>query len=136
MIRVYRRKGRLDMRKYKIIVAGSRDFGDYELLKKELIQIITTKSVTENIEHFEIVSGTARGADTLGEKFAKEFGYFVKRFPADWNKLGKRAGYVRNAQMRDYADACICFWDGESKGTKHMIDLAIEKNLEVFVVQY
>ena len=84
----------------------------------------------------EIVSGTANGADKLGEKFAKENGYPIKQFPADWDKNGKGAGYIRNAQMAEYADALIVFWDGKSKGTKHMIDLAKRANLKLKISYY
>ena len=61
--------------------------------------------------------------------------YPIKRFPADWENLGRGAGYVRNVQMAFYADALIAFWDGESRGTKHMIDIAKEKGLMVRVIQ-
>jgi len=84
----------------------------------------------------EIVSGTARGADSLGAKYAKERGYTVKEFAPQWDKFGKSAGYKRNAEMADYADALIAFWDGESKGTNHMINLAKEKNIKIKVVNY
>jgi len=80
-------------------------------------------------EEIEIVSGTARGADEMGERFAKEKGYALKQFPADWDTFGKSAGYRRNSQMADYADACVVFWDGKSRGTKHMIDLAEKTGL-------
>ncbi len=114
----------------KIIIAGSRDFNNYELLK-EKIDFLTSK-ISENIE---IVSGNARGADALGEKYAKENNHDLKLFPADWS-IGKSAGYIRNKQMADYADALIAFWDGESKGTKMMIELAKQMNLKVKVVKY
>lgn len=71
----------------------------------------------------------------LGENYAKERGYGIKRFPADWS-LGKKAGPIRNAQMADYATHCICFWDNKSRGTKSMIDLAKRKNLNLRVVSY
>jgi len=112
----------------KLIVAGSREFNDYDLLKK---------SIQENFQRYEveeIVSGTARGADTLGEQFAKEYSIPVKQFPANWDLYGKSAGYRRNAEMANYADALIAFWNGESKGTMHMINLAKEKNLKVVII--
>lgn len=114
----------------KIIIAGSRDFNDYELLKEKMDSLIKIKEKTE------IVSGTARGADLLGEKYAKENSIQIKRFPADWNRFGKSAGYKRNEEMAKYADACVCFWDGKSRGTKHMIDLAERNNLKVIVIRY
>lgn len=124
----------------RIVIAGSRDFNDYELLKREVLNIV--KYDNRPKDYVKVISGGARGADTLGERFAKEFGLEVKRFIPDWDGLGKRAGYVRNAEMakysvEDYNDGMlIAFWDGKSKGTKHMIDLANKHGLEVHVVNY
>lgn len=95
-----------------------------------------------NKSNVTIVSGTANGADKLGERFAREFSLNLKRFPANWDKYGKSAGYKRNAQMAKYASdslskkVLIAFWDGKSSGTKHMINLAKERNLEVHIVRY
>jgi hypothetical protein len=111
----------------KIIIAGSRGFTDYQLLRSTLIPFI-------NAGIFEVVSGCAKGADELGEQFAAEFSLVVKKFPANWDKYGKAAGYKRNEEMAIYADALVAFWDGQSKGTKHMIDLALKHGLMVKVV--
>ena len=89
-----------------------------------------------NRKDIEIVSGTAMGADRLGERYAKENGYKLKRFPAEWDKYGKSAGYRRNAEMAKYADACVVFWDGVSRGTKHMIDLANREGLVLKIVRF
>ena len=89
-----------------------------------------------NQKEVEIVSGTAAGADTLGERYAQEKGYEVKKFPAQWDLYGKSAGYKRNQQMAEYADGLIAFWDGKSKGTKHMIDIANKMGLKVRVIRY
>lgn len=113
----------------KLVIAGGRNFVDYELLKR-------TVKRNYDLEDLEIVSGAARGADKLGERFAEENGIPVKRFPADWNGKGKAAGYIRNAEMAEYADALLAFWDGESKGTNHMINLAKKNSLRVSVVNY
>ena len=113
-----------------IIVAGSRTFNDYDLLKEKLDELIKGRPDTE------IVSGTAKGADLLGEKYAKERNFSIKRFPADWDKNGKSAGYIRNEEMAKYANACVCFWDGKSKGTQHMINLAKKYNLKIIVIKY
>ena len=121
----------------KVIIAGSREFDNYDLLAKKVDFFLQNKiNKTKLYSNIEIVSGTAKGADTLGEKYAKERGFALKQFPADWELYGKRAGYVRNKQMRDYADICIVFWDGKSRGSKHMIDLAKETNMPVRVVLY
>jgi hypothetical protein len=114
----------------KIIVAGGRDFNDYELLKENLNEIVGDNS------NIEIVSGMARGTDLLGIKYANELGYPVKEFPAQWDKYGKSAGYRRNEEMAKYSDTCVCFWDRKSKGTKHMIDLSNKYNLKTFVINY
>ena len=73
------------------------------------------------------------GADALGERYARDRGYALKVFPAEWKKWGRAAGPIRNAQMADYADALIAFWDGESSGTRDMIRKAEEKGLKVYV---
>ncbi len=116
----------------KVIIAGSRGFSDYNRMKKEL-DVLFSKT-DKNI--IEIVSGTAGGADKLGEKYANENGIKLMKMPADWNGLGKKAGYVRNEDMAKYADACVVFWDGESKGSKHMIDLAKKHELKLRVISY
>lgn len=127
----------------RIIIAGGREFNDYDLLKSETIKCI--KQLKQ--EGFEvsaititIVCGKARGADTLGENFGKEYGLNIKYFIPDWDGLGKSAGYRRNADMALYAKedngVLISFWDKVSKGTKHMIDLANKHGLRVFVVNY
>lgn len=111
--------------KHKLLIAGSRDFNDYELLKKSI--------KPENIEC--IISGCARGADTLAIVYANELGIPVEKYPADWNKYGKSAGYIRNKVMVDRATAVICFWDGKSRGTQHTINLtkAANKPLKVII---
>ena len=128
------------MKELRVIIAGSRDFNDYKLLKKSAIEIITKKTMLPDLTR--IISGGARGADTLGEQFANEMGLEISRFIPDWDGLGKRAGYVRNAEMAKFAveddndGMLIAFWDGQSRGTKHMIDLAKRYGLEVHVVSF
>lgn len=118
---------------FKVIVAGGRDFADYDLLKSKLDNLLV------NRDPVEIVSGTARGADKLGEFYARTSKLDLALFPADWKPNGvfdKSAGYKRNAQMADYADALVAFWDGKSRGTMHMINLAKSAGLQVRVVNY
>lgn len=117
----------------KIIVAGSRSFNNYPLLDYTLDKFVQK---LKPIDSIEIVSGGARGADRFGEKYAKEHGYALKVFPAHWDLYGKRAGYLRNAEMADYADCLVAFWDSQSPGTKHMINLAIQKGLKVCCVNF
>ena len=121
----------------RIIIAGSRTFSDYEYLKKETEEIIKENMGLFPQEIF-IISGTASGADTLGEKFCKENSYNLVRFPAEWETLGKKAGYVRNKEMAKYANKdtvsiLIAFWDGKSRGTKHMINIARKEKLKIYI---
>lgn len=121
-------------KEFNVIIAGGRDFADYELLKQKVDYYLSNK-IKEGYKII-IISGTAYGADKLGEKYAKEKGYKIKRFPADWNKLGKSAGYIRNKEMAENADALIAFWDSKSRGTAHMINIAKDKKLLSRVVNY
>jgi hypothetical protein len=111
----------------KVIIAGSRTITHYnDNFKKELKNrpfLIT-----------EVVSGTAKGVDTLGEMFAYEIEVPVKQFKPDWNTHGKKAGHLRNAEMAKYADALIAVWDGESKGTKNMIETMFKERKPVYVI--
>lgn len=116
---------------FRVIIAGGRDFNDYELLERSMDKLLV--NITEDIA---VVCGMARGADTLGEVYAKSRWYEVHYFPADWNQFGKSAGYRRNEQMAQNADALAAFWNGESRGTKHMIDLAKRYNLKVRIIRY
>lgn len=95
-----------------------------------------------NHESIEIISGGAKGADTLAIKFAKEYNLNYKIMNADWDKYGKRAGILRNNEMLTYAISnpnniaiLISFWNGTSKGTKHMIDISNDKGIIVKVMK-
>lgn len=100
----------------KTIIAGSRGFRDYELLLKVVGAV--------NWPITEVVSGGARGADSLGERWALANNISIVQFIPNWNTLGRSAGHIRNAEMSNYADACIVFWDGISAGSRGMINLA------------
>lgn len=117
---------------FRVIIAGTRTFSDYELLESHVRYMLSRRSKRE----VEIVSGGAAGADALGERFARENGYRLRVFPADWEKYGRRAGILRNQQMVDYADALIAFHDGKSRGTAHVIAAAKEAGLRVSVKLY
>lgn len=112
----------------KTIIAGSRGFADYKYMYEQL------DNCPWNIT--EVVSGTAKGADQRGERWAGHKNIPVTKFPAKWDEYGKGAGYVRNLEMAEYADALIAFWDGESRGTNHMIEIAVDLGLYVKVVKY
>ena len=117
---------------FKVIIAGGRNFNNYQILKEKCIFYLKDRIKDEIC----IVSGCANGADKLGEKFAEEFRIDVELYPAQWNTLGKRAGYIRNEEMANNANALIAFWDGESNGTRHMIETAKKKGLLVRVILY
>ena len=121
------------MENFKVIIAGSRGFSNYKLLREKCNEYLREKRKNYNII---IISGGARGADTLGEKYAQDEGFSLEVFPANWNKFGKSAGFRRNEQMAEVADALIAFWDGKSHGTKHMIEIMENKNLLVKIVNY
>lgn len=114
--------------KVKLIVAGGRDFQNYPLMCKELDKI------KETIEC--VVSGDAKGADTYGCIYARDNDIPIRHFPADWQKYGTAAGYVRNKQMGDYADELIAFWDGSSPGTNDMINYMKKLGKKVTVIEY
>jgi hypothetical protein len=127
----------------KIIVAGSRDIlpgrRDYTSQQWMKIYARTKKYVFDTIDELidddelivsEIVSGTAHGVDRLGEAWANAHSINIKRFPADWDTYGRRAGFIRNAEMADYADGLILIWDGKSHGSKMMLNLALDRDLD------
>lgn len=110
----------------KVIIAGSRTITDEKVLFKALREC--------EFEITEVVSGGARGADKLGENHAACLGIELKIFPANWDEHGKKAGYLRNKEMGEYADALIALWDGQSKGTKHMIDIMNKLNKPTTII--
>lgn len=115
----------------KVIIAGGRDFNDYNYLRDSVNVFLLSK-----LRGLEIVCGMANGADMLGAQWAVLHAVDVKEFPADWNTHGKAAGPIRNKEMAEYADTLIAFWDGKSKGTKNMIDNALKYGLETHVYMY
>ncbi len=115
----------------KLIIAGSRGYHDEDDFYRRMADILAkNKWMTEVTE---VVSGTARGADTLGEEWAALFRIPVTRMPADWDRYGRSAGFIRNGHMAIYADALVAFWNGVSPGTRSMIDLAKGRGLIVHI---
>ncbi len=110
----------------KLIIAGSRDITDYDILLEALDRSGYGRRITE------VISGGARGVDSLGERFADEYGIQNTQYLPLWEKYGKSAGYKRNILMAENADALLAIWDGKSKGTKHMIDIATGMGLKVY----
>lgn len=114
----------------RVIIAGSRHFVPLNKHLKLLDHYL------QNIEDPIIISGCAKGADSFGEMYAERRQLKVEKYPADWNKYGKRAGYIRNKQMGDVSDFAIIFWDGLSKGSKMMIDIMKELNKPYRVIMF
>lgn len=105
----------------RIVVAGCRNYENYREAKA-YIDFCISEIRKNNTLIF--VSGGCKGADMLGERYAKENGFEIERYKADWEKHGKSAGPKRNMQMAEIGDYVICFWDGKSKGTLSMINCA------------
>jgi len=111
-----------------IAIVGSRDYTDYAHLSETIQELFELSNVDM------IISGGARGADTLAEEFAKLNGIPVKVIPAKWNELGKSAGIIRNCQIVKESDVIVAFWDYSSRGTKHTIEECKRQNKEYYVV--
>ena len=109
----------------RVVIAGCRNYNNYNEAK-DFIDLCLVNICREN--DIVIVSGCASGADALGERYGKENGFEIERYPADWDTHGKSAGPKRNKQMAEVGDYVICFWDEKSKGTKSMIDYANKFN--------
>ena len=121
------------MEEKRVLIAGSRVFTDYEQAR-DYIDFCISKIRKEN--KVIIVSGGAKGADLLGERYAKENGFKIEKYLPDWGKYGKSAGVKRNKTMVEISDYVICFWNGMSKGTKSTIDFSkrLEKPLKVKMI--
>lgn len=117
--------------KNKVIIAGS-----ISVKENDPNLFVKVSRILQTIDYVEIVSGTCKGGDKFGEWFAEQCSIPVTKFPANWSEYGKRAGYIRNKQMAEYATHLIAIWDGKSKGTKHMIDLANAIGMPVRVIRY
>jgi len=119
---------------FRVIIAGGRDFNNYELLQTKMDFYL------QNQTDVTIVSGMAKGADALGVRYAHSKNLNIAEYPAEWKRkdgsCDKAAGYKRNLKMADNADALVAFWDGHSKGTKHMIDTMLKRNMPVRIVKY
>lgn len=119
---------------FRVIIAGTRHFNDYPLLKSYADKVLSQK-VKEGFE-IVILSGHCYGADILGERYARERKYSCRIYPALWSEYGMSAGHKRNKQMVKEADALIAFWDGESTGTLSTINYAKEKGIAARVKLY
>ena len=122
----------------KLIIAGGRDFKDYEYLKDKVNHLTSRIKITEIVNGCQVSEeqGDKFGADYLAQRYAIENNIPIAPFPADWDKYGKPAGPIRNTEMAKYADICIVFWDGRSRGSSDMIDKAKKYNVPVKVCYY
>jgi len=135
------------MKRHRIIVAGGRNFDNYERLEYALletikglnksdIEIVSGECNTGVVTHVRMGGKMICGADGLGERFASIHGLPVKPMPADWANNGRAAGPIRNKQMAEYGTRLVCFWDDKSKGTKDMIKCAEKACIPVDVIYY
>ena len=109
----------------RLAVVGTRDYHDYSRFKNTL----------DTMEKISVlISGGAKGADSLAEVYAKEKNIELKRLVPDWSKYGRAAGMIRNKDIIAEAEYVVAFWDGKSKGTKHSIELAKKKGVPILVV--
>ena len=117
----------------RIAIIGSRTYNNYNEFKHLLISFINNLPKDTLIE---FVSGGAKGADTLAEQFAKEFNMPITVIKPDWEKYGKRAGFVRNYDIINNSNYVIAFWDGKSEGTKHSIEIAKKQGKQTLIYDF
>ena len=120
---------------YRVIVAGSRVFFDYELMCRELDKLFNESRMFAGRE-IKIISGMADGADSLAIRYADERKLTKILFPANWKRYSRVAGFLRNEDMLSVATHLVAFWDGKSSGTYHMIEIAQAKGIPVWVVKH
>lgn len=117
----------------KTIIAGSRHLGSVHNVYAAMQAIWPQSTFFAGDVITEVICGTARGADRAGATWANEMCVRVTEFPADWKKYGKAAGFLRNQEMATYGECLIAIWDGESRGTKDMIERAKKKGIPVYI---
>uniref|UniRef100_A0AB39ACL3 GTP-binding domain protein n=1 Tax=Erwinia phage Fifi051 TaxID=3238787 RepID=A0AB39ACL3_9CAUD len=117
----------------RIVVFGGRDFTDIDRMEFVIRKLVEENFITDPCE---LVCGMARGADITAFRLFSELGIRIHEFPADWDRLGKRAGFVRNGEMAEFCTVGIGFWNGISHGTKHMIDTMDRAKKPCIVVRY
>ena len=118
----------------RVLICGGVSFSDEELFDKTLDEMIDKENTI-------LVSGHAKGADSLAEKYAEKNGIEIKVFPPEWSKYQKAAGPIRNKQMLDFIsevddNTVIAFWDGHSKGTKHTVETAKKMGIKTHIINY
>ena len=119
----------------RVIIAGGRDFDDYEYMSTKLNELFKDPN-TFNNKTIKVISGMAKGADFLAIRYADENKLTKILFPANWKVYPRIAGFLRNNDMLSIATHLITFWDGKSSGTKYMIEIAKMKGIPVWVFEY
>lgn len=120
------------MQTVKIAIVGSRTFNDYDKLKNFIQQVCRL----EELDPLAVISGGAKGADTLAAQYARENNLELVVFIPDWDKFGRSAGFKRNIDIIDNCDVCFAFWDGKSRGTKHDIELCGQKGKKCYICRF
>ena len=115
----------------KLAIVGGRDFDDYALLANIIFSSLCPLDFI-----MEIISGGAKGADHLAENFAENNDIPLTVFPAEWDKYGKSAGFIRNQLIVDNCDMVLAFWDGQSRGTADTIEKAKKAKKPTFIIYY
>jgi hypothetical protein len=116
----------------RVIICGTRRWTDRAMIEERLYDLVMDAPRGEEIT---IVHGGARGADRIAHQEAQKAGLLVEEHPAEWERYGKAAGFIRNKEMAELgADLCIAFWDGRSSGTAHMMGEARRAGIPVEVV--
>ena len=113
----------------RIVIGGCRNYNDYTLFS-EYVKSCLSEFISDNVT---IISGHCSGVDCMAERYAKENGLKCLVYPADWGKYGRAAGPIRNKALVENSDAIIAFWDGKSKGTKNLIDIAARQSKRIWV---
>ena len=109
----------------RCIIAGGRNIREYAIVEAAI--------EASGFVIAQVVSGVAEGVDRLGEQWGYAHDVPIARFPANWDRYGKRAGILRNGEMAAYAQALVAVWDGRSPGTKNMIAQAHAHDLYISV---
>lgn len=122
------------MQYIRLVIAGGRDFNNYQTVADNASHLLDKLKV--NPDEVILICGMAPGADTLGLTWAQNHGIKVESYPADWGLYGKSAGPIRNREMAQVATHLLAFWDGESKGTKNMIEMAHLHGVQTIIITY
>ena len=119
----------------KVIVAGGRDFENYKYMMEKLDELFLKSSIFKN-QKIKIISGMAKGTDTLAVRYADERKLTKIMFPANWKEHPRMAGILRNEDMLTIVTHLVAFWNGISSGTKHMIEIASKKGIPIWIFYY